>query len=192
MQYKPFCRACSTPQEALMQKDGIMWLAQPGTELQNLFHQDGTLLVLRSPSAVPKPAPRQPGVPSSYTQPYDDIFVAMLASGRVLAFNGHVDLGTGVRTALAQIVAEELYLPVDRVSAVLGHTSATPNQGPTVASATLQITAVPLRQAAAQAREFLLDQAAQLWGVEPAALALSDGVISAPDGRRTDYWTLLQ
>ncbi len=76
-------------------------------------------------------------------------------TGEVLAFNGHVDLGTGIRTALAQIVAEELDVPLARVRMVLGHTEATPNQGPTIASASIQISAIPLRRAAAQARAWL-------------------------------------
>src|SRR5690606_7960851 len=140
----------------------------------------------------PKPPPRQPGIASDYLQPYDDIFIAMLSEGRVLAFNGHVDLGTGVRTALAQVVAEELDVDVDRIDMILGHTSATPNQRPIIASATLQISAVPLRQAAAQARHHLVAKAAAQWGVAAESLVVSQGVIGAPDGRSATYWSLLK
>ena len=52
-----------------------------------------------------------------------EIFLAMQADGTARAFSGHVDLGTGIRTALAQIVAEELDIPVERVSMVLGTTT---------------------------------------------------------------------
>lgn len=72
----------------------------------------------------------------------------------VYAFNGHVDLGTGIRTSLAQIVAEELDLSLDQVKMVLGDTERAPNQGATIASATVQISAIPLRNAAAEARRF--------------------------------------
>jgi CO/xanthine dehydrogenase Mo-binding subunit len=164
---------------------------KPQEEYQSLFGQANTLVVARAPAKPPKPAPRQPGIATDYLQPYDDIFIAMLASGRVLAFNGHVDLGTGVRTALGQIVAEELYLRMDQVDVVLGHTSATPNQGPTIASATIQITAVPLRQAAAQARRFLLEKAARQWGVAVESLTVHEGVVRDPQGRSTSYWTML-
>lgn len=82
------------------------------------------------------------------------------SAGRVIAFNGHVDLGTGIRTALSQIVAEELELGVDQVDMVLGDVRIGPDQGATIASTTLQVTAVPLRRAAAQARHWLVDEAA--------------------------------
>jgi nicotinate dehydrogenase subunit B len=90
-----------------------------------------------------------------------EIFVIVGGDGRVTAFNGHVDLGTGIGTALGQIVAEELDIPFDRVTVVLGDTARTPNQGPTIASETIQVTAKPLRQAAATARQVLLARAAE-------------------------------
>ena len=90
-----------------------------------------------------------------------ETFIKITADGSVTAFNGHVDLGTGIRTALGQIVAEELDVSFARVVVVLGDTSHVPNQGPTIASETIQITAVPLRNAAAQARQFLLARAAE-------------------------------
>ncbi|OZI25792.1 aldehyde dehydrogenase [Bordetella genomosp. 9] len=156
-----------------------------------LAHPDA-LLVVREPSAPPRPAPGQPGSASDYVQPTPEIFVAVVGTAddevdsrgaptsgwRVLAFNGHVDLGTGIRTALAQIVAEELDIPLARLDMVLGHTNATPNQGPTIASASIQISAVPLRRAAAQAREYLLERAARRWNLPRDALCVRDGVVS--------------
>src|SRR6059058_5437612 len=84
-----------------------------------------------------------------------ETFIKITAEGSVTALNGHVDLGTGIRTALAQIVAEELDIRLDCVTMVLGTTSMAPNQGATIASASLQIHAVPLRAAAAQAKAWL-------------------------------------
>ncbi|SEM41801.1 nicotinate dehydrogenase subunit B [Gemmobacter aquatilis] len=89
------------------------------------------------------------------------IHLQMQADGIVTGFNGHVDLGTGIETALAQIVAEELDLPLDAVQIVLGDTARTPDQGPTIASETIQVTAAPLRIAAAQMRHFLAGRAAR-------------------------------
>jgi nicotinate dehydrogenase subunit B len=106
-----------------------------------------------------------------------ELFLAIQPGGRVTAFNGHVDLGTGIRTALAQIVAEELDIAFDRVTMVLGTTTAAPDQGPTIASETIQVTARPLRQAAATARRHLLQMAAALHALEPAALLIENGVI---------------
>ncbi|MBY4732341.1 xanthine dehydrogenase family protein molybdopterin-binding subunit [Cupriavidus pauculus] len=125
-----------------------------------LFQERGVLLVTRPAAAAPRPSPGQPGAASDFISDLPDIFVAIRASGQILAFNGHVDLGTGIRTSLAQIVAEELEVEADAVTMVLGHTEATPNQGPTIASASIQISALPLRRAAAQARAWLVARAA--------------------------------
>ncbi|UUN91368.1 molybdopterin-dependent oxidoreductase [Pseudomonas extremorientalis] len=119
------------------------------------------------------------------------LFIAVNDDGLVYAFNGHVDLGTGIRTSLAQIVAEELDLAMDQVQMVLGDTERVPNQGATIASATLQISAIPLRNAAAEARRFLLARAAGRWGVSTASLTVEAGVIQAPDGRTTTYGELV-
>ena len=100
------------------------------------------------------PVGRSPG--GSGPQGAFETFIKITADGSVTAFNGHVDLGTGIRTALGQIVAEELDVSFARVVVVLGDTSRVPNQGATIASETIQITAVPLRKAAAQARQFLI------------------------------------
>jgi nicotinate dehydrogenase subunit B len=109
--------------------------------------------------------------------PQPDIFLALHPDGSVKAFNGKVDLGTGIRTALAQIVAEELDIAFERVSMVLGSTMAAPDQGATIASETIQVSAIPLRQAAATARHHLLQLAAARYGVSPDALSVEDGII---------------
>ncbi len=111
-----------------------------------------------------------------------EIFIAIDGEGAVTAFNGHVDLGTGIGTALAQIVAEELDVPLDRVTLVLGHTGRTPDQGATIASETIQVTAIPLRRAAATARHFLLARAAEMLGMGPGALLVEDGIVRPRDG----------
>src|SRR5947209_17788385 len=85
-----------------------------------------------------------------------ETFIKVSADGSVTAYNGHVDLGTGVRTALGQIVAEELDVSFARVVVVLGDTSEVPDQGATIASETIQISAVPLRRAVAKAPKFLI------------------------------------
>src|SRR5207342_2571747 len=106
-----------------------------------------------------------------------ETFVKITAHGSITAYNGHVDLGTGIRTALAQIVAEELDVSFARVVVVLGDTSRVPNQGATIASETIQITAVPLRKAAAQARQFLIARAAERLELPVEDLTVEDGLI---------------
>ncbi len=120
-----------------------------------------------------------------------ETFIKITADGAVTAYNGHVDLGTGIRTALGQIVAEELDVSFARVVVVLGNTSKVPNQGATIASETIQITAVPLRKAAAQARQFLLARAAERLDLAGAELSVEDGLIRGKDNRSISYGELI-
>src|SRR5512144_2385597 len=120
-----------------------------------------------------------------------ETFIRITADGAVTAYNGHVDLGTGIRTALGQIVAEELDVSFARVVVVLGDTSLVPNQGATIASETIQITAVPLRKAAAQARQFLLARAAERLELPEADLKIEDGLVRGRDNRSVSYGELI-
>jgi nicotinate dehydrogenase subunit B len=120
-----------------------------------------------------------------------ETFIEITADGSVAAFNGHVDLGTGIRTALGQIVAEELDVSFARVAVVLGDTSRVPNQGATIASETIQITAVPLRKAAAQARHFLVARAAERFDLPIEDLTVEDGLIRGRDNRSVSYGELI-
>jgi nicotinate dehydrogenase subunit B len=120
-----------------------------------------------------------------------ETFVKITADGAVTAFNGHVDLGTGIRTALGQIVAEELDVSFARVVVVLGDTSLVPNQGATIASETIQVTAVPLRKAAAQARQFLIARAAERLELSEQDLVVEDGLIRGRDNRSVSYGELI-
>jgi len=143
-----------------------------------ILTRNGSLVILRTrPGAADAP----------------DIFLAIGNDGRVTGFSGHVDLGTGIHTALAQIVAEELDIGLTRVAMVLGDTGLTPDQGPTIASETIQITAIPLRAAAAQARAHLLALAASALGLPVEALHVEDGVVTARDvtNRHVSYADLL-
>jgi len=130
-------------------------VATPRAFKLELLQATGILLITSAPGATPAPAPGQPGAGSEYVPSTPDIFLSITVDGAIVAFSGHVDLGTGVRTALGQLVAEELDVPLGRVDVMLGHTELTPNQGPTIASATIQVSSMPLRRAAAQARAYL-------------------------------------
>lgn len=122
-----------------------------------------------------------------------DSFIALLEDGRIVASNGHVDLGTGLRTAYCQIVAEELDVELSQVSMVMGDTDRTPNQGPTIASASIQTAAQPMRQAAAQARQFLVKRAAAQMQVEADTLVVENGIIrSTATGQSASYASLIQ
>src|SRR5271163_4952494 len=120
-----------------------------------------------------------------------ETFIKITADGSVTAFNGHVDLGTGIRTALGQIVAEELDVSFARVVVVLGDTSVVPNQGATIASETIQVSAVPLRKAAAQARQFLLARATERLELSIDELAIEDGLVRGQNNRSVSYGELI-
>ncbi|HEY4066384.1 MAG TPA: molybdopterin cofactor-binding domain-containing protein [Burkholderiaceae bacterium] len=116
----------------------------------------GVLLVSREPARAAPPAAGQPAtVPANPAEGAEPL-IALWDDGSVTALHGHVDLGTGLRTALAQIVAEELELAIDAVHVALGDTARVPNQGATIASASIQLHGEPLRRAAAQARAWLV------------------------------------
>lgn len=154
-----------------------------------LQQRDGVLLIVDSVQPPSGPVPK--GQAPVLKPREQGLFIALCGSGEIYAFNGHVDLGTGVRTALGQIVAEELYLRMDQVQMVLGDTERAPNQGATIASATLQISAVPLRNAAAEARRWLLRQAAQRFDASVEQLTLEEGVIRSPQGQALSYAELV-
>ncbi len=117
-----------------------------------------------------------------------DAWLAIGQDGRITVYTGKVDLGTGVRTALAQMVAEELDVAVDAVSLVMGDTGLTPDQGQTASSVTIQAAGVELRQAAATARKALLDRAATRLGVQASSLGVENGMVRARSGGASVSW----
>jgi len=158
------------------------------------FHAaGGVLMITREPPPAPPPAQGQPALVSGNPLEGVEILIAVWDDGSVTALNGHVDLGTGIRTALSQIVAEELDVALASINMVLGDTTRAPNQGATIASASIQIHAVPLRAAAAQARAWLVDRAAGMLQVDRALLTVRDGLVSVigNDSRSVAYGALL-
>ncbi len=107
-----------------------------------------------------------------------DDWLAINPDGTVSAFSGKVELGTGVRTALAQIVAEELDLPLEGVHMVMGDTEQTPDEGYTAGSMTISSSGTALRNAAAQARRILLEMAAQRLQAPLGELTVQAGLIA--------------
>ncbi|MEA2781416.1 MAG: nicotinate dehydrogenase subunit, partial [Rhodospirillaceae bacterium] len=130
--------------------------------------------------------------PKSVAPDEVDAFLSIARDGRATIFSGKVELGTGVATALTQIAAEELDLPVARVDLVQGDTALTPDQGVTYGSLSIQVGGVQLRQAAATARAALLRQAAAELDAPLDDLTLADGVVRArSSGRQVTYGALI-
>ena len=87
------------------------------------FHAaQGVLLITREPPPAPPPVQGQPlAVPGNAAEGVE-ILLAVWDDGSVTALHGHVDLGTGIRTALSQLVADELDVAMADVHMVLGST----------------------------------------------------------------------
>jgi nicotinate dehydrogenase subunit B len=107
-----------------------------------------------------------------------DSWLAVAPDGTVSVFTSKVDLGTGTGTALGQIVAEELDVPVAKISMEIGDTTKSVDQGRTSASRTLERAGPQLRQAAAAARQELLKRASVQLGAPAGQLSVVDGVVS--------------
>ncbi len=120
-----------------------------------------------------------------------DSYLGIDAAGHVTLYSGKVDLGTGVETALTQMVAEELDVPMARVSVIQGDTLLTPDQAPTYGSNSIQKGGQQIRQACATARKALVDEAAKRLGTAAGDLSVEDGVIAAKDGRSVAYGALI-
>jgi isoquinoline 1-oxidoreductase len=113
--------------------------------------------------------------------------------GTVEVLAGKVAVGQGIRTSLAQAVAEELRLPLERVRTLLGDTALTPYDMGTVGSRSTPVTAHRLRKVAASARELFAGRAAERWQLDPAGLVVADGSVSHPaSGRSVPYYELIE
>src|SRR5437660_618034 len=116
-----------------------------------------------------------------------DAWIRINADGTATVFTGKVELGQGIVTALAQIAAEELDLPLARVSMVTADTGRTPNEGVTSGSQSIEYSGTALRLAAAEVRALLIELAAPKLAMSADSLSVADGVISAANGKRITY-----
>ena len=123
-----------------------------------------------------------------------DSFLVMHTDGKITVYVGKVDLGTGTKTALAQIAAEELDVPFKAITMVMGDTATTPDQWLTGANLTIAQGGGELRRACATARAALVARAAQRLGVQPAELAVNAGMVrvKADSAKSVSYAQLMQ
>jgi CO/xanthine dehydrogenase Mo-binding subunit len=117
------------------------------------------------------------GGPPSYA------WVRLGSDGRVTVVTAMQDIGTGTRTAMAQIAAEELGVPLERVRVELGDSARGPYASISAGSSTTPSMGPAVRAAAADARRQIIEIAAQRYDLEQRVLSLKDGnVISANGG----------
>ena len=105
--------------------------------------------------------------------------------GAVTVFTGKVEFGQGIRTSLAQEVAEELRVPMSSVSLVMGDTMLTPFDMGTFGSRSTPQMGTQLRRVAATARERLVALAADHWHTDASSLTTAGGRVTDPHRRRS-------
>ena len=116
------------------------------------------------------------GGPPSYA------WIRVGSDGRVTVVTAMQDIGTGTRTAMAQIAAEELGVPLDHVDVVLGDSARGPYATLSAGSSTTPSVGPAVRAAAADAKRQIIEIAAQRYDVEEQVLDIKDGVVFSADG----------
>ncbi|MDI6753242.1 MAG: molybdopterin-dependent oxidoreductase [Thermodesulfobacteriota bacterium] len=112
------------------------------------------------------------------TTPSDfNAFLRIGEDGRVSCYTGKVEMGQGIITSLAQILAEELDVPFHSIEMIMGDTSLCPWDMGTFGSRSIKIFGPLLREAAAEARAILIQLAAERLGLPLDRMELTSGVI---------------
>ncbi len=102
----------------------------------------------------------------------------------VTIYTGKAEVGQNIRTSLAQIVAEELHVPMESINMVMGDTALTPYDRGTFGSRSIPYMGPQLRKAAATAREILIGFAADEWKADRASLTLENGEVKERNSQR--------
>ena len=124
-----------------------------------------------------------------------DSWIAIAADNSVTAYTGKCELGQGMFTAQTQLIAEELGVAVGRITLIQCDTSLTPDQGTTSGSQShpTNFNERNLAQAAATARQALLEMASSRLSAPVNQLTVADGVVSVrSDGsKKVSYGELI-
>jgi CO/xanthine dehydrogenase Mo-binding subunit len=108
--------------------------------------------------------------------------------GSITVFTGKVEGGQGARAELSQAAAEELRVPVEAITLVMGDTDLVPNDGITAGSMSTPRSVPAIRKGAAAARNLLVSLAGKTWNVDPTELEVRDAkVIHAASNRSLTY-----
>ena len=182
-----------------MTPDAVDALARAGLSRRDFLKTSGALVVSFSAAAVMEQAAVAQGpfgTRASHVDPKQlDSWIAIAADGTVTAYTGKCELGQGMLTAQTQLVAEELSVPMDRVTLIQCDTAVCPDQGTTSGSQSTptNFNERNLAQAGATARETLLRLASARLGVPPDQLTIAAGVITAKGdpSRRITYGELV-
>ncbi len=108
-------------------------------------------------------------------QPQINAWLEILPEGKIRVLTGKMELGQGIRTAIAQVAAEELDMDIEKVEVHLAETGRTPHEGYTAGSGSIENSAMSVRYAAAAARQKLLELAAQQLNTKADQLDTANG-----------------
>ena len=140
---------------------------------------------------TPAASPPAPSLPVSLAaNPKLSSWLRFSSEGHLTLSPGKVEIGQGIVTALAQIAADELDIDIGCVRMVRASTAASPNEGVTSGSLSVQQSGRAIRQVCAEVRQIFLELASDRLGVGIDALDIKDGTISGPGNVRTSYWEL--
>jgi len=149
------------------------------------FLQTGGALIVSF--SIPAWAQKLPG--ALERAPQLDSWIRIGADGSITVFTGKAELGQGVKTAILQIAAEQLAVDMGAIKLVTADTALTPNEGYTAGSNSMKDSGTAVLNAAAQAREILLAEAAKRLGAPATA---QNGEALSADGRRIPYRQLVE
>lgn len=163
-----------------------MTITQHGVSRREFLKTGGALVVSFTAAGCAvtgqklAPVYPQPGAvwPATVAPEQLDSWIAIAANGTVTASVGKIEAGMGIGTAFAQIVAEELDVPITAVEIRMGDTATTVDQRGTGSSNGITQGGSALRRAAAEARAALLALAATKLNVPLEKLQVADGVVS--------------
>ncbi|MBZ5497998.1 MAG: molybdopterin-dependent oxidoreductase [Acidobacteriia bacterium] len=137
--------------------------------------------------------PQGRGGGSSYPEDFN-AYLKIDADGRVTCFSGKIEMGQGIIAALAQMLAEELEVSYDSITMIMGDTRLCPPDGGTNGSRSVRYFGPALRAAGAEAREVLLQLAAENLQLPVERLAAKNGVVSDKTNaaKKVSYGALAQ
>jgi len=149
----------------------------------------GFSLASSSLRAQKPPGPKLPG--SLDANPMLDSWIRIDADSSITVFTGKAELGQGVKTALIQIAAEQLYVAPQRIRLITADTRQTPDEGYTAGSNSMKDSGTAIMNAAAQVREILIARASERLAVAADRLKAQDGAVVTDDGRRLGFGELV-
>lgn len=139
----------------------------------------GGIMIFFSAGVLPAQEGSQP-LPGRQSLPTDfNAFLRIGANGRVSCFTGKIEMGQGIVTSLAQMLADELDVSVKQVDMVMGDTDQCPWDMGTWGSLSTRVFGPPLRQAGAEARSVLLALASERLKIPVDRLTVKDGMVTA-------------